>query len=74
MKYSYVTDKGIRRQENQDCCYAFEPEPGAVFAIVCDGMGGHGHGEVASSTVARGFYNRLQITPINLINEDYLQL
>ena len=60
MKYSYVTDKGIRRQENQDCCYAFEPEPGAVFAIVCDGMGGENAGDIASTLAVETVVHRIR--------------
>jgi protein phosphatase len=60
VKYSYVTDKGIRRQENQDCCYAFEPEPGAVFAIVCDGMGGENAGDIASTLAVETVVHRIR--------------
>lgn len=35
------------REEQQDCHYA-HCEPGRAFAVVCDGMGGIGHGGAAS--------------------------
>lgn len=60
VKYSYVTDKGMRRQENQDCCYAFEPEPGALFAIVCDGMGGENAGDIASTLAVETIVHRIR--------------
>lgn len=42
----YLTDKGLRRDSNQDCCL-INKEVGLF--IVADGMGGHSGGEVASS-------------------------
>lgn len=60
MNYAYETDKGIRRENNQDCCYAFEPEPGAVFAIVCDGMGGEKAGDIASTLAVETIVHRIR--------------
>ncbi|MGN0686572.1 MAG: PP2C family protein-serine/threonine phosphatase [Oscillospiraceae bacterium] len=60
MKFNYYTisDKGEFRKSNQDCLYANTAQTtdgSAFFGVVCDGMGGLSHGEVASSTVVRGF-------------------
>ena len=48
MKIYSKTDIGLRRTLNQDAFYVGEFEGGAVFAVVCDGMGGAKGGNVAS--------------------------
>lgn len=42
----YLTDKGLRRDSNQDSCLVSKEN--GIF-VVADGMGGHSGGEVASS-------------------------
>lgn len=61
-----VTDAGTKRSVNQDCIFAerFDTPIGRMaFAVLCDGMGGHEHGEVASAFLAAAFakwmYNTL---------------
>ena len=61
MKYSFVTDKGIKRPSNQDCCYAFSPEYSSVFAVVCDGMGGENAGDIASTLAVETVVHRIRI-------------
>jgi len=55
---SAVTDIGISKDKNQDSfhirlCDTIQGQ--AVFAIICDGMGGLDEGEVASATVVKHF-------------------
>ena len=49
MKYYGISDKGIVRKENQDC-FSFDEigSQGSVLVVVCDGMGGHAAGSLAS--------------------------
>lgn len=48
MKIFSKTDKGLVRSSNQDSFFAGELSDGAIFGIVCDGMGGANAGNVAS--------------------------
>ena len=47
------TDKGLKRNTNQDVFFAAELEGNAALAIVCDGMGGANAGNIASETAAK---------------------
>ena len=57
-RYYLKSDKGGFRENNQDSAYArsIRTSKGHAFlGIVCDGMGGLSHGELASKTVADAF-------------------
>lgn len=47
------TDIGLTRHSNQDAVFTSTLEDGAVFAIVCDGMGGANAGNVASDMAVK---------------------
>ncbi len=47
-----MTDIGLKRTTNQDSFYTGEFDNGAVFAVVCDGMGGANAGNIASEKTA----------------------
>ena len=53
MQISANTDVGRRRQSNQDSYIVDKLSDGTVVAVVCDGMGGHAGGNVASSIAVK---------------------
>ena len=77
-KYSYkiftLTDSGPSRSHNEDACYPIsgkktEEKVGKSLAIVCDGIGGHASGEVASKLAIDTILNNLE--KINLNPQEY---
>ena len=64
MNFCGKSDVGKRRQVNQDSFRAMSIWDGsAVLLVVCDGMGGHQAGEVASSTAVEIFCDKLTASP-----------
>jgi len=58
-----ATHPGPSRDRNEDACYPSSDEPPAPtprLAIVCDGVGGHEAGEVASQAAVRSLQLQLQ--------------
>lgn len=56
-KYNSFSQCGPR-WSNEDALAVFEmPGQGRVLFVLCDGMGGHKHGDVASRTVVEAFKN-----------------
>ncbi|ATZ17877.1 PP2C family protein-serine/threonine phosphatase [Mesoplasma melaleucae] len=54
-KIQSLTDIGRIRKSNQDSLGYAENNEGCLFAIICDGMGGHAHGELASKLAVDTF-------------------
>jgi len=77
-----LTDKGPMRSRNEDACY---PPSGSVqahtldetteifpLAIVCDGIGGHQGGDVASNMAIATLYQEIQTHSIETISPNDL--
>ncbi len=61
MKYSVMTDKGIKRATNQDSCFVECLSARSCFAVVCDGMGGGNAGNVASDIAVKTISRRVNL-------------
>ena len=59
--FGCASDKGKKRKLNEDSCFVLENK-NAILMIVCDGLGGHQKGEVASKlcvdTIVESFKNQ----------------
>ena len=55
MKSYYLTDVGKVRSHNEDSVLIIQNGSGETLMLVCDGMGGHRAGEVASSLAVTHF-------------------
>jgi len=67
---STYTDTGPSRQRNEDACYppsktTISTPTTAPLAIVCDGLGGHEGGNIASSLAIETIQQQVQQLPIN---------
>ena len=66
--YTVFTDKG-GREVNEDTAEVFEKD-GKKCLVLCDGLGGHGKGEVASALVVKAFgqiFNSAEVIDENFL-------
>lgn len=62
MNYSYITDPGKVRSHNEDSVTIVKNKMNEILLCVCDGMGGHRAGEVASSIAINHVSDRFKNT------------
>ncbi len=60
MKFYGKSDVGIVRSENQDCFGIYELLPGVTLCVICDGMGGHAGGSIASRLAIDAFTDMMR--------------
>ncbi len=64
--------QGLGKRENQED-FLIKPKDNSKIFVLCDGMGGHGHGEIASQTVAESVFKYLSELQKDRITPDDLQ-
>ena len=71
MKFAIKSDVGQRRKVNEDTAGYFESKNNIPLMMVCDGIGGHNAGEVASSMALMSIGQAWEKTEFNDIEEVY---
>ncbi|MDR0939110.1 MAG: protein phosphatase 2C domain-containing protein [Mediterranea sp.] len=61
-----------QRENQEDSLYPIQGTTASRFFIVCDGMGGHAHGEVAANTVCQALGDYLASHPLITLDEEEL--
>ena len=80
IKISTCTDTGPSRQRNEDACYPAsgttitKPPARQAIAIVCDGIGGHEGGNVASNLAIETLQQQVEQLPLDEIDLDPVTL
>lgn len=71
-KHTLLSDVGNYRKMNQDYLAFAENKNGDAFGIVCDGMGGHAHGEVASKIAVEKFIELFKEQNFSSLNQNQI--
>lgn len=66
----YKTDVGNYRHNNQDAVLYLTNKTGQVMGVVCDGLGGHKCGEVASNMAVTMLKNFFEVTDFTKLKHD----
>ena len=71
MKYkvSMLTDRGNYRDNNEDNTDFFKKSNGDFIGVICDGMGGHPHGEIASKIAVQELINHFKRTDLSHLQD-----
>lgn len=60
IRFASFSEAGVRRDNEDYCKVVTDPENNRYLFVVCDGMGGHAMGEVASQVVCEAICNYWQ--------------
>ena len=71
MKFAIKSDVGQRRKVNEDTAGYFESKNNIPLMMVCDGIGGHNAGEIASAMALMSIGQAWEKTEFNDIEEVY---
>ena len=71
MKFAIKSDVGQRRKVNEDAAGYFESKNHIPLMMVCDGIGGHNAGEIASSMALMSIGQSWEKTNIENMEEAY---
>ena len=71
MKFAIKSDVGQRRKVNEDAAGYFESKNHIPLMMVCDGIGGHNAGEIASAMALMSIGQAWEKTEFNDIEEVY---
>ena len=69
MKMVVKTDKGKKRETNQDFANTYKNKQDFTLAVLCDGMGGHRAGDIASEMVVSHFGNHWEKSFFASVND-----
>ena len=71
MKFAIKSDVGQRRKVNEDAAGYFESKNNIPLMMVCDGIGGHNAGEIASAMALMSIGQAWEKTEFNDVEEVY---
>jgi PPM family protein phosphatase len=75
VKFGVKSDKGRKREKNEDSCNILAGYPGVpVTFIIADGMGGHNYGEIASRMAVDNISSLILQFPGIFIDEDNISV
>ena len=67
-----LTNIGLKRMTNQDYARIIKNAPGDTLGILCDGLGGHNSGEVASEVVVEHFLEEFKKLKFSKSTSEYV--
>ena len=65
IRYTTFSEAGVLRENEDFCQVVSTPKEGRYLFVLCDGMGGHAMGEVASSVVCEAICDYWQKASTN---------